>query len=79
MNEYKPGDPRPEGYLQVQEWAKAQQEAGIKQSACPRCLRWFFPQEMIQDNSVDASVDSPPSCMPENDGVLGMKNHEIDS
>jgi hypothetical protein len=42
---YKPGDPRPEGYLNWMEWAKVQHGAGLKQTQCSRCGLWRFPQE----------------------------------
>ena len=44
--QYKPGDPRPEGYMQWHEWARIQHRAGLRQRRCPVCLRWRFPQEI---------------------------------
>lgn len=43
--DFKAGDPRPEGYLEVHAWAEIQIKAGINQTECPRCKRWHFPQE----------------------------------
>jgi len=43
--DFKPGDPRPEGYLAWHEWARVQHRAGLRQRQCPVCLRWRFPQE----------------------------------
>lgn len=39
------GDPRPEGYLDFQEWAKVQQRSGLRQTWCV-CHGWQFPQEV---------------------------------
>ena len=41
---YKPGDPEPKGYLEWHEWARVQQRAGLRQTQCPRCEKWLFPQ-----------------------------------
>jgi len=42
---FKPGDPRPNGYVAFHEWAEVQIKAGIKQHQCPKCKLWHFPQE----------------------------------
>ncbi len=43
--DYKPGDPRPEGYNEFFAWAEVQKAAGIQQAYCRRCRLWLFPQE----------------------------------
>ena len=48
--DYKPGDPRPSGYLAFFAWAAVQQGAGIKQTYCRRCRLWLFPQEPHSHN-----------------------------
>ena len=42
---YKVGDPPPAGYIARYEWAQVQLRGGLRQSKCPHCLRWRFPQE----------------------------------
>jgi hypothetical protein len=42
---YESGSPRPDGYLQHHEWAACQMRAGLRQSQCPQCGKWLFPQE----------------------------------
>jgi hypothetical protein len=42
---YKPGDPRPEGYLEWFEWARVQRRAGLRQGRTRCCSKWLFPQE----------------------------------
>ncbi len=42
---FKPGDTRPTGYMTFQEWARVQHKAGLRQAACPKCGRYYFPQE----------------------------------
>ena len=49
MPKYKPGDPRPEGYLQWHEWAEAQHKAGLRQRQCGRCGLWNYPQELSSE------------------------------
>ena len=44
-NGFKPGDPRPEGYVAFFQWAAVQKAAGIEQTFCRRCRLWLFPQE----------------------------------
>jgi uncharacterized OB-fold protein len=44
--EYKVGSLPPEGYIAWDEWAKAQEAGGLKQTQCPKCELWLFPQEM---------------------------------
>ncbi len=43
--DYKPGDPRPDGYVEFFAWAAVQRLAGIQQTYCRRCRLWLFPQE----------------------------------
>jgi ribosomal protein S27AE len=43
---YKPGDPRPDGYLNWHAWAEVQDKAGLRQKRCNRCGLWRFPQEL---------------------------------
>ena len=43
---FKPGDPRPKGYMAFFEWAEVQHKAGLKQVQCGKCNRWNFPQEL---------------------------------
>jgi hypothetical protein len=42
---FKPGDPCPDGYLDREEWARVQYRAGLRQSECPKCGRYYFPFE----------------------------------
>ena len=42
---FKPGDPRPNGYLAWFEWARVQHKAGLRQKRCARCELLHFPQE----------------------------------
>ncbi len=44
--EYKPGDARPDGYLDWYEWSEVQAKAGLKQKQCGRCGLWQWPQEL---------------------------------
>ena len=44
--DYKPGDPPPSGFLDWYDWAEAQHKAGLKQTQCPKCGKWRYPQEM---------------------------------
>lgn len=44
---FKPGDPRPEGYIDWMAWAEAQHQAGIGQVQCRTCRLWNFPQELV--------------------------------
>jgi hypothetical protein len=39
------GSPAPAGYVAWHEWAEAQYAHGLKQTQCPCCKLWFFPQE----------------------------------
>jgi len=43
--DFKPGDPQPDGYIDRQEWARVQMKAGLRQTQCPDCSRWQFPQQ----------------------------------
>lgn len=43
---YKVGDPAPTGYNDWHEWAGVQHRGGLRQTRCPDCGRWQFPQEM---------------------------------
>jgi hypothetical protein len=48
-NTYKPGDPRPEGYLEWYEWSRVQHRAGYRQLRCVACGKWNYPQELKGD------------------------------
>lgn len=55
--DYKPGDPPPprHAYLDWHEWAEVQHRAGLRQSMCCDCSRWFYPQELsTQEVSYEA-------------------------
>ena len=41
---YKPGDPRPDGYIQWHDWARVQFTAGRRQRRCPHG-KFLFAQE----------------------------------
>lgn len=43
--EFKPGDPRPIGYIEFMNWAEAQIKGGLRQTRCRMCGLWRFPQE----------------------------------
>ena len=48
FEEPKVGDPHPGpncGYAHFHAWAEAQIKGGLKQTYCPRCRVWLFPQE----------------------------------
>lgn len=45
-HKFKPGDPPPDGYNAWHEWARVQNEAGLKQQQCGFCSKWRFPQEL---------------------------------
>lgn len=49
---YKPGDPRPTGYVAVQEWARVQDQAGLdlKKRRCRHCHEFRYPQEIAEDS-----------------------------
>lgn len=34
------------GYIQWHHWADEQEKAGKKQSQCPTCGLWLYPEEM---------------------------------
>lgn len=38
--------PDKRGYIQWHEWAEKQTKKGIKQTQCPQCHLWFFPEEL---------------------------------
>lgn len=44
--DFKPGDPAPSGYLDWHAWADVQAKAGLRQTQCPDCSRWRFPQQL---------------------------------
>jgi hypothetical protein len=46
QDDYKPGDPAPEGYLAWHEWAEVQHKARLRQKQCGRCGLWRYPQEL---------------------------------
>lgn len=43
--EYRPGSLPPATYLAWHEWAKVQDAAGLKQTRCPRCGKYRYPQQ----------------------------------
>lgn len=43
--DYKPGDQRPTGIMNLWDWADVQLAAGLKQRQCWKCGLWRFPQE----------------------------------
>ena len=45
VDRYKPGDPRPDGYIDWDEWTDVQLKGGLRQRKCPGCGLWRFPQE----------------------------------
>ena len=49
QEDYKPGDPAPEGYLAWHEWAEAQHKAGLRQKQCGKCGLWRYPQELSEE------------------------------
>lgn len=50
--DYEVGSPPPSGYVAWHEWAAAQGRGGLKQSQCPNCGLWLFPQELKGHNNV---------------------------
>lgn len=46
--DFQPGDPCPTGHLDRYEWAEVQRKAGLKQTTCPTCGLWMFPQEFAE-------------------------------
>jgi hypothetical protein len=46
VSRYAPGDPAPTGYIERHEWADVQDRAGLEQTQCAGCLRWWYPQEL---------------------------------
>ena len=42
----QPGTMPPSGYLAWHEWASVQHKAGLRQTTCCVCVRWYFPQEL---------------------------------
>lgn len=54
MPTFRPGDPQPvgAGYLEWHEWADVQRKAGIKQTECPKCCKWFCPQDLSDKTHV---------------------------
>ncbi len=42
---YEVGDPAPSMYLDWHTWALVQHKAGLRQSQCPGCGKWKYPQE----------------------------------
>lgn len=55
---YKPGDPRPTGYLDAAQWADAQLKAGLKEQRCGLCGLWKFPQELSGEILTNECWDS---------------------
>ncbi len=48
--EFKPGDPKPDGYSDRHEWARVQLKAGLRQKRCKKCGLLRFPQERCCDD-----------------------------
>ena len=44
--DFKPGDQPPQGYVAWHAWAEVQYKAKLRQSLCPKCCKWVFPQEI---------------------------------
>lgn len=49
----------PDGYIAKSEWAEAQIKGGLKQSQCPVCKLWFFPQEAINHTPIKCKKRNP--------------------
>ncbi len=47
---FKAGDlpPKNGGYLDMQEWHEVQHRAGLRQSECGKCGKYYYPQEMSE-------------------------------
>ena len=45
---WPPGFQRPEGYVDWRDWAEAQKMHWLKQTQCPKCGLWNFPQEVCE-------------------------------
>jgi len=58
--EYEVGSQAPEGYRQWHEWAEVQYKAGLRQTMCPGCKKFMFPQE----------VDEHKNCLRDTTGAL---------
>lgn len=50
--DYKAGEPRPTGYIANQEWDAVQRKAGLRQTHCPKCGKWRYPQEWDSGSNV---------------------------
>lgn len=46
MSDFEVGSMPPSGYIAKSEWAQVQLNAGLEQTQCNNCKRWFFPQEI---------------------------------
>ncbi len=55
QQKYKPGDPRPDGYLEWHEWARVQHRAGLRQLMCGSCGKYRFPQEGCCTNAAESA------------------------
>jgi hypothetical protein len=53
---YRGGDPAPTGDLEWHEWARAQLRAGLRQSKCPKCGRYKFPQELSGEHMLGGGL-----------------------
>jgi hypothetical protein len=38
--------PIKKSYIEQQEWAEQKMKQGEQQKQCPKCLRWYFDEEM---------------------------------
>jgi hypothetical protein len=56
--DYKPGDMPPTGYLDWHKWAEVQHNAGLKQTTCPQCGKWNYPQELNDEVLASRPFDS---------------------
>jgi len=45
--------PRDMGYTEWMAWAENQFRQGIRQSQCPICTRWLFPEEQTRREGKD--------------------------
>jgi len=72
--EFKPGDPRPAGYLAFDAWAEVQAKGGLKQEACGICGRYCFPQEMSDMQAESVTL----ACKPDDPLVIKHRNYALD-
>ncbi len=46
--QFPKGSPAPSGYVAWHRWAEAQNAHGLKQTKCPTCQHYLFPQEVAR-------------------------------